>query len=318
MLAIKIPSPLMRSFLMMRDLQALAADLDVSHSVRARVPTVTTVADAEATQDLAPKVLTVRAVTTRVEATMVAFSVETAVDKEAVKEEAKEAVKEAAREAVKEEELQDTTTTTDMTTTTDTTTATRVEDLRLLVVAPETTTIMMTTGLVKDTTIKIMTIPAKIELAVATSAMLVEEDPLNNKTIMIIRAAMTTEDLSKTEETTTIKTIVQMMNTTDLPETTDLALPDLMTLRVATIVSQEVASEEATEEEIVEVSSEEIAAVSSEETEVATVVANSEVHQEVTSEVVTLLEAMVASAERVAATMALEELALTKNEERKF
>lgn len=297
---------------MMRDLQALAADLDVSHSVRARVPTVTTVADAEATQDLAPKVLTVRAVTTRVEATMVAFSVETAVDKEAVKEEAKEAVKEAAREAVKEEELQDTTTTTD------TTTATRAEDLRLLVVAPETTTIMMTTGLVKDTTIKIMTIPAKIELAVATSAMLVEEDPLNNKTIMIIRAAMTTEDLSKTEETTTIKTIVQMMNTTDLPETTDLALPDLMTLRVATIVSQEVASEEATEEEIVEVSSEEIAAVSSEETEVATVVANSEVHQEVTSEVVTLLEAMVASAERVAATMALEELALTKNEERKF
>lgn len=306
---------------MMKDPLALVVDLDVNHSARVRVQTATTVADVETTQDLAPKVQTVRAATTRVEVTMVAFSAETAVAKEVVKEEAKEEAIEAAREAVKEMVLQDTTTMTD------TTTTTRVVDLRLLVVAPETTTIMMTTGLVKDTTIKIMTIPAKIELAVATTVMLVKEDPLNNKIIMIIKAAMKTEDLSSPEETTTIKTIVQMMNTTNLPETTDLVPPDLMILRVAPAVSQEVASEEATEVEIVEASSEEIAVASSEEiavvsseeaTEVATVVGNSEVHQEETSEVGTLLEAMVASAERVVETMALEELALPKNEERKI
>ena len=139
--------------------------------------------------------------------------------------------------------------------------------------------------------------------------MVVEEDLLNNKTIMIMRAAMTTEDLSKTEETTTIKTIVQMMIITDLLEIIDLVPPDLIIMR-ATVDSQGKPTEEALEEETAE--------VSSEETEVAIVVATLEVHQEETLEMVTILEAMVANADKVVATMGLEELALINYEERKF
>lgn len=287
---------------MMRDLQELEEDLDVSLSVKARVATAT-VEDAETTQDLAPKVPTVKATRTRAEGTMEEFSEETAEVKEAVGE-AKEEAREETREVVQEVELQDTTTTM-----TDTITTTKEEDLRLLVVAQEITTITMKTELVEDTTIKIMTIPAKIEWAVATTTMVVEEDLLNNKTIMIMRAAMTTEDLSKTEETTTIKTIVQMMIITDLLEIIDLIPPDLIIMR-ATVDSQGKPTEEALEEETAE--------VSSEETEVAIVVATLEVHQEETLEMVTILEAMVANADKVVATMGLEELALINYEGRKF
>lgn len=173
----------------------MAADRDVSQSARAReLLVVTTVEDAEATLDPALKVQIVKvAITT--EETMPAFSVEIAV----VKEEDREVVREEVREEA------------DITTMTDLITPQRVEDLRLLVVVPETITIMMTIDLVKDTTIKIMTIPAKIELAEATSTTtrLVAEDPLNSKIIMITHLAMITEDhLSKIEEATTIKTIV--------------------------------------------------------------------------------------------------------------
>ena len=185
---------------MMRDLRAQAEDLDVSHLLRVReVLAETTVEDAEATQDPALRVPIVKEIT--IEETMEMFSVEIAVVKEAVRETDKEAAREVAREAVK-----------DITTMIDLITSQRVEDLRQLVAAPETTITTMTIiGLAKDTTIKIMTIPAKTESEEATSATkttLAAEDPLN-KIIMANQLVMITEDhLSKTEETTTIKTIV--------------------------------------------------------------------------------------------------------------
>ena len=125
------------------------------------------------------------------------FSVEIA----GVKEADREVVRETAREPVAREVVKD------MTTMIDLITIKRVEDLRLLVVVPGTTTTMMTIDLAKDTTIKIMTIPAKIELVEATKTMLAVDNPVNKiiKTIMITNLVTITEDLG---ETTTIKTIV--------------------------------------------------------------------------------------------------------------
>ena len=193
---------------MMRDLRAQAEDLDVSHLLKVReVLAETTVEDAEATQDPALRVPIVKEIT--IEETMEMFSVEIAVVKEVVRETDKEAVRETDKEAAREvarEEVKDITTMIDLIT------SQRVEDLRQLVAAPETTITTMTIiGLAKDTTIKIMTIPAKTESEEATSATkttLAAEDPLN-KIIMANKLVMITEDhLSKTEETTTIKTIV--------------------------------------------------------------------------------------------------------------
>ena len=186
---------------MMRDPRVQVEDLDVSHLLRVReVLAETTVGDAEATQDPALRVPIVKEIT--IEETMEMFSVEIAVVKEADRETDKEA---AAREVAREEVK-------DITTMIDLITSQRVEDLRQLVAAPETTITTMTIiGLAKDTTIKIMTIPAKTESEEATSATkttLAAEDPLN-KIIMANQLVMITEGhLSKTEETITIKTIV--------------------------------------------------------------------------------------------------------------
>ena len=285
-------------FLMMRDLKVLAVDPDVNHLLKAKeVKAVTTVEDA--TLDvLALKVPTVKA-TIMAEETMAEFSVEIAVDKEADKEVVREVAREVAREAVK-----------DMTTMIDLITTKRVEDLRLLAVVPGTTTIMMKIDHpAQDTTIKIMTIPAKIELAEETSTMLAADHLVNKiiMTIMITNLVMITEDLG---ETITIKTIVQMKNTRDLLEITDLNHPDSKTIRTTLKVSKE-ASEVASEEVIVMETSEEVIVMeNSEETAEETL----EVHLEETSEVATQLEVLVVTADRVVETTALEELALTNNE----
>ena len=294
-------------FLMMRDLKVLAVDPDVNHLLKAKeVKAVTTVEDA--TLDvLALKVPTVKA-TIMAEETMAEFSVEIAVDKEAVKEVVREVAREVAREEVK-----------DMTTMIDLITTKRVEDLRLLAVVPGTTTIMMKIDHpAQDTTIKIMTIPAKIELAEETSTMLAADHLVNKiiMTIMITNLVMITEDLG---ETITIKTIVQMKNTRDLLEITDLNHPDSKTIRTTLKVSKE-ASEVASEEVIVMETSEEVIVMETSEevivmeTSEETAEETLEVHLEETSEVATQLEVLVVSADRAVETTALEELALTNNE----
>jgi hypothetical protein len=186
---------------MMRDLRAgLAADRDVSRLSRVReaLKVARTEAEEDPTLDAALRVPTVKAAgeTTTI---MEMFSVEIA----AVKEVAREEVREAARDRVVREVVKDLTTMIDLITTK------TEEDPRLLVVVPETTTTLMTIELlVKDTTIKIMTIPAKIEMAEATSTMLVGDSLVNNKIIMIVmitNLATITEDPG---EMTTIKAIV--------------------------------------------------------------------------------------------------------------
>jgi hypothetical protein len=180
---------------MTRDPRAvLVTDRDVSHLLEARtvLRAAMAAADAEATRDHA-----LRVPTAREETITTMFSVEIAGVKEADREVVRETAKgPAAREVVK-----------DMTTMIDLITIKRVEDLRLLVVVPGTTTTMMTIDHAKDTTIKIMTIPAKIELVEATKTMLAVDNPVNKiiKTIMITNLVTITEDPG---ETTTIKTIV--------------------------------------------------------------------------------------------------------------
>jgi hypothetical protein len=176
---------------------ARATDPDVSHSSAAKTALRAAVADAEATLDPGLRAPTVT------EATMEMCSVAIAEAREAVREIIM-AVREVAREIMavaREMAVKDTTTMIDLITTR------RVEDLRLLVVVPGTTTTMMTIDLAKDTTIKIMTIPAKIELVEATKTMLAVDNPVNKiiKTIMITNLVTITEDPG---ETTTIKTIV--------------------------------------------------------------------------------------------------------------
>jgi len=178
-----------------------------------------------------------------------------------------------------------------------------VEDPRLLVVVPEITTTLMTIeALVKDTTIEIMTIPAKIEMAEATSTMLAEDNLVNKiiMTIMITNLATKTEDPG---EMTTIRAIVLMKNTRDLLETTDPNHLDSTTTTTRAAASRE-ASKAASEEETA------MTVASSEETAEETSVG----HPEETSEVATLLEDLAASADRAVETMALEELVLTNNE----
>lgn len=183
---------------MMRDLRAgLAADPDVSHLSRVRV--ALKVAETEAEEDPTPDAA-LRAPTAKAagETIMEMFSVEIA----AVKEVAREEAREVARDRVVREVVKDLTTMIDLITTK------TVEDPRLLVVVPETTTTLMTIEpLVKDTTIKIMTIPAKIEMAEATSTMLAADSLVNKiiMTIMITNLATITEDPG---EMTTIKAIV--------------------------------------------------------------------------------------------------------------
>jgi hypothetical protein len=152
-------------------------------------------ADAEATRDLDLRAPTV------IEATMEMCSVGIAGAREVVREIIM-GVREAAREmAVAREAVKDMTTMIDLITTR------REEDLRLLVVVPETTTTLMTIDHAKDTTIKIMTIPAKIEMVKETSTMLAADNPVLDiiRTIMITNLVTITEDPG---ETTTIKTIV--------------------------------------------------------------------------------------------------------------
>lgn len=180
---------------MTRDPRAvLVTDRDVNHLLEARtvLRAAMAAADAEATRDLA-----LRVPTAREETITTMFSVEIA----GVKEADREVVRETAREPVAREVVKD------MTTMIDLITIKRVEDLRLLVVVPGTTTTMMTIDHAKDTTIKIMTIPAKIELVEATKTMLAVDNPVNKiiKTIMITNLVTITEDPG---ETTTIKTIV--------------------------------------------------------------------------------------------------------------
>ena len=184
---------------MTSDLRAVrATDPDVSRSLEAKTALRAAVADAEATLDPGLRAPTVT------EATMEMCSVAIAEAREAVREIIM-AVREAAREimAVAREMAVK-----DMTTMIDLITTRRVEDLRLLVVVPETTTTtLMTTDHVKDTTIKIMTIPAKIEIMKETSTMLAADNPV----LDIIRTTMITNLVTITEdpgETTTIKTIV--------------------------------------------------------------------------------------------------------------
>ena len=185
---------------MMRDLRAgLVADRDASRLSRVReaLKVAKIEAEEDPTLDAALRVPTVKAA--EGETIMEMFSVEIA----AVKEVAREEVREVARDRVVREVVKDLTTMIDLITTK------TVEDPRLLVVVPETTTTLMTIEpLVKDTTIKIMTIPAKIEMAEATSTMLAVDSLVNNKiimTIMITNLATITEDPG---EMTTIKAIV--------------------------------------------------------------------------------------------------------------
>jgi hypothetical protein len=228
-LAIKIPFPQVILFHTKKDPQEQVADQEDSHSLGAK----TTVEDLEATQDVVLQVQTERVETLAVATTEI-FSV----DNEVVVKE--EVVKEAAREMVLLE----------------TTTSKAAEDLKALVVVAEIITTKKMADLVKDTTIKIMTIPAQTE--VETSITVVKED-LANKTILMAKitsAAMITEDLSRTEETTTIKTIVQMTNIIDLLGTIDLAHLDSITTTIVLAVdleASEVGSEEATVEETSEV-----------------------------------------------------------------
>lgn len=228
-LAIKIPFPQVILFHTRKDPQEQVADQEDSHSLGAK----TTVEDLEATQDVVLQVQTERVETLAVATTEI-FSV----DNEVVVKE--EVVKEAAREMVLLE----------------TTTSKAAEDLKALVVVAEIITTKKMADLVKDTTIKIMTIPAQTE--VETSITVVKED-LANKTILMAKitsAAMITEDLSRTEETTTIKTIVQMTNIIDLLGTIDLAHLDSITTTIVLAVdleASEVGSEEATVEETSEV-----------------------------------------------------------------
>ena len=228
-LAIKIPFPQVILFHTRKDQQEQVADQEDSHSLGAK----TTVEDLEATQDVVLQVQTERVETLAVATTEI-FSV----DNEVVVKE--EVVKEAAREMVLLE----------------TTTSKAAEDLKALVVVAEIITTKKMADLVKDTTIKIMTIPAQTE--VETSITVVKED-LANKTILMAKitsAAMITEDLSRTEETTTIKTIVQMTNIIDLLGTIDLAHLDSITTTIVLAVdleASEVGSEEATVEETSEV-----------------------------------------------------------------
>lgn len=197
---IKIPYLLATSFHMMRDLRAgLAADRDVSRlsRVKGALKVARTEAEEGPTLDAALRVPTVKAAEGET-TIMEMFSVEIV----AVKEVAREEVREAAREMVVREVVKDLTTMIDLITTK------TVEDPRLLVVVPETTTTLMTTEpLVKDTTIKIMTIPAKIEMAEVTSTMLAADSLVNKiiMTIMITNLATITEDPG---EMTTIKAIV--------------------------------------------------------------------------------------------------------------
>jgi len=228
-LAIKIPFPQVILFHTRKDPQEQVADQEDSHSLGAK----TTVEDLEATQDVVLQVQTERVETLAVATTEI-FSV----DNEVVVKE--EVVKEAAREMVLLE----------------TTTSKAAEDLKALVVVAEIITTKKMADLVKDTTIKIMTIPAQTE--VETSITVVKED-LANKTILMAKitsAAMITEDLSRTEETTTIKTIVQMTNIIDLLGTIDLAHLDSITTTIVLAVdleASEVDSEETTVEETSEV-----------------------------------------------------------------
>ena len=228
-LAIKIPFPQVILFHTKKDPKEQVADQEDSHSLGAK----TTVEDLEATQDVVLQVQTERVETLAVATTEI-FSV----DNEVVVKE--EVVKEAAREMVLLE----------------TTTSKAAEDLKALVVVAEIITTKKMADLVKDTTIKIMTIPAQTE--VETSITVVKED-LANKTILMAKitsAAMITEDLSRTEETTTIKTIVQMTNIIDLLGTIDLAHLDSITTTIVLAVdleASEVDSEETTVEETSEV-----------------------------------------------------------------
>lgn len=228
-LAIKIPFPQVILFHTKKDPQEQVADQEDSHSLGAK----TTVEDLEATQDVVLQVQTERVETLAVATTEI-FSV----DNEVVVKE--EVVKEAAREMVLLE----------------TTTSKAAEDLKALVVVAEIITTKKMADLVKDTTIKIMTIPAQTE--VETSITVVKED-LANKTILMAKitsAAMITEDLSRTEETTTIKTIVQMTNIIDLLGTIDLAHLDSITMTIVLAVDLEAASEVDSEETTVEETSE--------------------------------------------------------------
>ena len=196
---IKIPFLQATSFHMMRDLRAgLAADRDVSRLSRVReaLKVAKTEAEGDPTPDAALRVPTAKA--EEGETIMEMFSVEIA----AVKEVAREEAREAARDRVVREVVKDLTTMIDLITTK------TVEDPRLLAVVPETTTTLMTIEpLVKDTTIKIMTIPAKIEMAEVTSTMLAADSLVNKiiMTIMITNLATITEDPG---EMTTIKAIV--------------------------------------------------------------------------------------------------------------
>jgi hypothetical protein len=292
-LAIKIPFPQVILFHTKKDPQEQVADQEDSHSLGAK----TTVEDLEATQDVVLQVQTERVETLAVATTEI-FSVANEV---VVKE---EVVKEAAREMVLLE----------------TTTSKAAEDLKALVVVAEIITTKKMADLVKDTTIKIMTIPAQTE--VETSITVVKED-LANKTILMAKitsAAMITEDLSRTEETTTIKTIVQMTNIIDLLGTIDLAHLDSITTTIVLAVdleASEVGSEEATVEETSEVEIvKEISEVETKEesSEVETAeITSIPLQAELTSEEVNIMISVTKT--KAEATLAQVELVQTKIEQ---
>jgi hypothetical protein len=292
-LAIKIPFPQVILFHTKKDPQEQVADQEDSHSLGAK----TTVEDLEATQDVVLQVQTERVETLAVATTEI-FSV----DNEVVVKE--EVVKEAAREMVLLE----------------TTTSKAAEDLKALVVVAEIITTKKMADLVKDTTIKIMTIPAQTE--VETSITVVKED-LANKTILMAKitsAAMITEDLSRTEETTTIKTIVQMTNIIDLLGTIDLAHLDSITTTIVLAVdleASEVDSEETTVEETSEVEIvKEISEVETKEesSEVETAeITSIPLQAELTSEEVNIMISVTKT--KAEATLAQVELVQTKIEQ---
>lgn len=292
-LAIKIPFPQVILFHTKKDPQEQVADQEDSHSLGAK----TTVEDLEATQDVVLQVQTERVETLAVATTEI-FSV---ANEAVVKE---EEVKEAAREMVLLE----------------TTTSKAAEDLKALVVVAEIITTKKMADLVKDTTIKIMTIPAQTE--VETSITVVKED-LANKTILMAKitsAAMITEDLSRTEETTTIKTIVQMTNIIDLLGTIDLAHLDSITTTIVLAVdleASEVDSEETTVEETSEVEIvKEISEVETKEesSEVETAeITSIPLQAELTSEEVNLMISVTKT--KAEATLAQVELVQTKIEQ---
>ena len=293
-LAIKIPYPQVILFHTRKDPQEQVADQEDSHSLGAKA----TVEDLEATQDVVLQVQTERVETLAVATTEIIFSVANEV---VVKE---EVVKEAAREMVLLE----------------TTTSKAAEDLKALVVVAEIITTKKMADLVKDTTIKIMTIPAQTE--VETSITVVKED-LANKTILMAKitsAAMITEDLSRTEETTTIKTIVQMTNIIDLLGTIDLAHLDSITTTIVLAVdleASEVGSEEATVEETSEVEIvKEISEVETKEesSEVETAeITSIPLQAELTSEEVNIMISVTKT--KAEATLAQVELVQTKIEQ---